>query len=346
MKKIFAFTSEQGCGCTFLEWSANFLAGQTAYYSSDLDQTFDLTLNPLTQNNAHAHKINKPNGYKQTLKTLEKFNNTDLDLFSFYPTTLRIDEACAQLGINQTELQKESVLNEVNQYINADYARLIDHVLDQEIDLCYVSLDKKMLGYHWTKRNFPARPMFEDLVVNNEHSLIENHESVFFNSSSQHWVDQGLNNIWDIRERMALDNRPFQWAGSIFSGSAKRHLYLNCQEVWFDCERSMRTIQDFLQLSINQTRAEQWKPIAQRWQQIQLDSLKFWIQLDHIVCAIVNDYDYPLPCLTLRQESIIQHCLIYQHNLNLRTWQLEKFPNNARLLHCLLETNIHPVNLY
>ena len=56
-----------------------------------------------------------------------------------------------------------------------------------------------------------------------------------------------------------------------------------------------------------------------------------------------NDYDYALPRLTLKQESIIQHCLIYWHNLNLKTWGLTHFPNNARLLHQLLEPNIHTV---
>ena len=35
--------------------------------------------------------------------------------------------------------------------------------------------------------------------------------------------------------------------------------------------------------------------------------------------------------------------LIYKYGLNLKTWQLEKFPNNTKQLHELLEENIHPI---
>lgn len=346
MKKIFAFTSEQGCGCTFLEWTANFLAGHYNYYQTLSNQVIDLVDNPLTANNAHLHDRNRPNGYQQTLDALQQFSLSNQSILSLYPTTLRFDTACEMLEINRSELIDPKIQHAVADYINQDYSKMIAHLLDIGVDVVYVAIDKRMLGYHWTKRSFPSRPMFEDLPVSDEMLLVANDEQVFFHSSIDQWQQQGLTEIWDVRERMALDNRPFDWPQPAFEGSAKKHLFLNCQEVWFDLINVVQQTQKFLGLPIQNDKYQQWLPIATQWQQIQINTLKFWIQLEHIVNAVVNGYDYALPRLTLKQESIIQHCLIYQHNLNLKTWGLTHFPNNARLLHQLLEPNIHTVTAY
>jgi len=50
--------------------------------------------------------------------------------------------------------------------------------------------------------------------------------------------------------------------------------------------------------------------------------------------------------LNLNQEASIQHVLIYKYDLNLKTWGLEKFPNNTKKLHELLEPNIHKITQY
>ena len=44
--------------------------------------------------------------------------------------------------------------------------------------------------------------------------------------------------------------------------------------------------------------------------------------------------------LDIVQEATIQHELLYKHNLNLKTWQLEKFMDSKQL-HSLLEPNIY-----
>ena len=48
--------------------------------------------------------------------------------------------------------------------------------------------------------------------------------------------------------------------------------------------------------------------------------------------------------LDVIQEAFIQRELIYKHNLNLKTFQLEKFINTQQL-HNLLEPNIHPLGI-
>jgi hypothetical protein len=46
--------------------------------------------------------------------------------------------------------------------------------------------------------------------------------------------------------------------------------------------------------------------------------------------------------LDLMQEACIQHHLIYNYNLNFKTWQLEKF-SDTKQLHSLLELNTHQI---
>ena len=103
----------------------------------------------------------------------------------------------------------------------------------------------------------------------------------------------------------------------------------------------------YLDLDIVPERLSAWIPVYRRWQSIQSRSLKFAINLPYIIDAIVNNWYYELDDLSFEQEVIIQHFLIYKHNLNLKTWKLSKFPDNTQQLHDLLEANIHVVeNIY
>ena len=101
----------------------------------------------------------------------------------------------------------------------------------------------------------------------------------------------------------------------------------------------------FLNIAIDVKVWDHWVDVYHNWQEMQLNILEFNINFDHIMNAIVNNWYYEIGDLTFEQEIIIQHCLIYQHGLNLKTWQLEKFPANAQDLHKLLEPNIHVLNL-
>ena len=99
---------------------------------------------------------------------------------------------------------------------------------------------------------------------------------------------------------------------------------------------------NWVELPIDNDRYNQWVPIYEDWQQIQMNSLRFQYNYKHIVDCVVNNWSYNID-LTFDQEVVIQHLLIYQHNLNLKTWQLKKFPGNTKDLHLLLEPNIHPL---
>jgi hypothetical protein len=168
-------------------------------------------------------------------------------------------------------------------------------------------------------------------------------QEIFFSSSAADWTAQNLNNIWDQRERMALDTRPFDLPLFNQIDLTQPHLWIGCQQLWQQPEKTLTKILEYCELNIDQTRLRLWRPIAHQWQQMQLQLLEFGLVYQHIVDATVNNWNYAID-LSFEQEVIIQHCLIYQHNLNLKTWQLHKFPNNTQALHQLLEPNTHPVN--
>jgi hypothetical protein len=64
--------------------------------------------------------------------------------------------------------------------------------------------------------------------------------------------------------------------------------------------------------------------------------------LDEIINLIIEGRPMDLKRfdLDVLQESVIQHFLLYKHNLNLKTFGLEKFENTLQL-HNLLEPNVY-----
>jgi len=170
-------------------------------------------------------------------------------------------------------------------------------------------------------------------------------DSVFFNQSIKSWNQQGLTNIWDIRERRALQSNLIDInhnIGKITVDFSFEHYWMDCRSWWFDGVDIIQDIITWLNLIIDHDRFQQWLPIYYAWQKIQSKHLRFQFSYQHIIDSIVNNWSYPID-LTFDEEVFIQHCLIYQHNLNLKTWQLTKFPNNTQHLHKLLEPNIHVV---
>ena len=167
---------------------------------------------------------------------------------------------------------------------------------------------------------------------------------MFFSQSLEKWKDLSLDNVWDLREQMALNLRPFDLSRIEFVPDQHlSYLWINSIDLWTRTPQVIEKIMKYLQLPVGKEQWDQWLPVCLNWQKIQLDILEFCFNQPHIVKAIVNNWDYEID-LTFEQEVIIQHCLIYQHGLNLKTWQLERFPCNTRDLHILLEPNTHQVS--
>jgi len=345
MNNIFCVTSYNSVGCTFIDWSVYFLSGQLQHYNVKSAQWLPVSQNPLTALNAHGHRKNHPSGCVATQQFIEQLAQLRADtLHSIYPVPLLIGAAAEYLELPVDTIGDAAVFDRVRQFTKADYSKMLELCEQQQIKTVYVASDPNTVLYFNQKRVIPPLLMEHKTAANSKQQSEEEFQQVFFNQSLSEWQKQGLDNRWDVRERMALDLRPFDRGLIDFvPGGASQHLWINSIDLWTRTHSSIEKIMNYLELPVDNARLEQWLPICHRWQKIQLDILEFCFNQQHIVDAIVNNWHYEID-LTFEQEVIVQHCLIYQHGLNLKTWQLEQFPRNTRDLHRLLEPNTHTVS--
>jgi len=347
-RKTYCVTSVKSIGCTFLDWSILYLSGQNKVFKVDTLEWHDISANPLQSgavSNAHGHRKNHYSGWQRNKDVVQSIhNNTTSGLISLYPIALHIDDCCRDLQLNILDLQQPSSMQQILAYQKQDYTNMLEWIAqDQQIPVIYVAFDTTVKGYLWSFRALD-RMMTSSKKTTDINELEQEVQDVFFRASQQHWIDLGLTEIWDIRERMALDMRPYDnhWSDDLLL--AHDHYWVHCQDLWFDTESTVRKIMAWLNLDIIEENVKRWLPIMRSWQQIHNNNLRFPRHLPKILKSIVHGYKHDISQLTFKQEVIIQHCLIYQHGLNLKTWKLDKFPACASQLHLLLEPNFHPLH--
>lgn len=346
---IYCVTSAQSVGCTFLDWSIHWLSGQSQFYQASAGYWTPLVQDPLSSGdvrNAHGHPKNHPAGWQHTRSIVKKLKSvSSVSQTSLYAAPMHADKACQDLQIDIHELSDPSTLTKCMKYQQDDYVSALDWLVQQAVPVIYVSVDQQAVGYFWQYRSLD-RHYAIPRKANSLAAKAQEHQDIFFAQSQHTWQELGLVNVWDNRERQALDMRPFQR----FQHSAQTfpfvHHWISCQDLWFDTERTIKRAIEWLGLPVDHARLGHWRSIASRWQCQHNDLLRFYRMLPEIVDATIKGNYFELPALTLRQEAIVLHCLIYQHGLNLKSWQLEHFPNNTKQLHGLLEPNIHPVESY
>jgi hypothetical protein len=348
MNNIFCVTSYNSVGCTFIDWSVYFLTGQTQHYNVKSSSWLPVSQNPITELTAHGHDKNHPGGLSNTRQFITQLAQLRSDtLHSIYPCPMLVGVAAEYLNLPVESMGNAEVLAQIHQFIKNDYREILKLCEHHQIKTVYVASDPSTILYFNQPRFIP--PLLSDYrtAANSQQHAKDDFQKIFFNHSLAYWKEQGLDNQWDVRERLALDSRPFDTEQIDFSpNSTAPYLWVNNVDLWTRTAQVIEKIMNYLQLSIHNKRLEQWLPICHSWQKIQLNILEFCYNQQHIVESIINNWHYEID-LTFEQEVVIQHCLIYQHGLNLKTWQLEKFPNNTKDLHKLLELNIHPVaNIY
>ena len=346
MNNIVCVTSPVSVGCTFLDWSIHFLSGKNKFYSTKNLGWIPLSTDPVLKTNAHGHAKNHPSGHDRTWQCINQLTPvSDTELLSFYPFLLYADLAGKELGIfDNLDAKKQK---QIHQYQQDDYAKMINSVIDSGIKIVYVSLSKHNILYTTHNRSL-ERLYFLNKPANSTREKFDHVDQLFFADSIEHWEQNGLTNVWDRRERMALCSRPFDTDALMEDLEINRsapYCHVDAQSLWYNGKNTIKKIMKFLNIAIDVKVWDHWVDVYHNWQEMQLNILEFNINFDHIMNAIVNNWYYEIGDLTFEQEIIIQHCLIYQHGLNLKTWQLEKFPANAQDLHKLLEPNIHVLNL-
>lgn len=335
---IVCSTSVRSAGCTFLDWSVHFLTGQTDFYHT-MRGWGPLSPNPIDRINAHGHKKNHPSGLAKTQQALLQCQQQHNRLTSIYPHPIQNDDAAKDLSIDINTMTSEQ-WKLVLDYQQVDYNQMLQMCHAHSVKIIVVSISDHLCMYANTVRSLDRMP-FYNRSAESADSIHDSIDNIFFKDAIREWQNLGLHDIWDVRERRALKNNLLEWKQQPVDLNFD-HYWVDAQNLWYNGEREIPKIIQWLGLTMESDRFNLWVPICQEWQKMQLDTLQFQYNYQHIVDSVVNNWSYSID-LTFEQEVIIQHCLIYQHNLNLKTWQLTKFPNNTQEIHKLLEPNIHPL---
>lgn len=316
------FTSRYSVGVTFLIWSYYWLAGYDRHYHARLQTLIDLVNDPNTEINAHNFRKNCHVGSTAWQSAMDLYDQLDLD-----------DPVC---------WYGDALASGDIEHINKDYAAAVS-ASSSRVPTVFVVESEQDPFYFVKLRGFTS-PLHEYDVSQAEYSQTKVTDLIdhFFSCSSQKF-DQ---NIWDRRELLALNYRSLlkdrRYLDHIdYSKSLYR---VDSRQLWFDGEQLLLSLFHWLGQSIDLSRLEHWRNVYRNWQQLQMDVLNFGWNLPHIVSCIVHGYRYDLTRfrLDLHREAVIQGLLIEQYGLNLRTWGLQRFPDDALDLHHLLEKSHHP----
>jgi hypothetical protein len=339
MTKIVCLLSESSVGCTFVDWSINFLAGKDQYYSFAQKTWIPLVSNPLTECNAHLHDRNHPGGIENCITMIQQAKNMpDTGLYSMYPFTGETDHVRKTLKINLEESDEKEFCQLEQDWHADEFSRIFDYCANNS-KVIFIYNNKSI---NWF-RLFSHLRMVHNMSIDEQAEIAYRKQS-FHKKSINHWKSLGLENIWDIRERQALDIRPLDTSTDKLTDLCDfslSHFRASVCDLWHRGIELFHQIMMYLDIPIDPVRLTQWIPIYHEWVQKPLALMQFGDAFDDTIKCIVNGWYKELPELSFDQEVIIQHALIYQHNLNLKTWQLEKFPRNTIDLHRLLEPNTH-----
>jgi hypothetical protein len=339
MKKIVCSLSAFSLGCTFVDWSIHYLAGKDQYYSFAHQAWIPLVANPLTKHNAHGHDRNHPSGIEDVTRMMQQAKNMpDSGLYSMYPCTAESDHVRKKLKINLEQLDEKEFWQIEQDWHADEFSKIFDHCADHA----------KVIFIHDSESIKWVHPFVYQRIVSNvtldEEAEIAYRKQSFYKKSIDQWKNLELENIWDVRERQALDSRPLVIPTNRLADKgnfSRPHFRASVCDLWHRGEQLFYQIMTYLDIAIDPVRLAQWIPVYHAWAQKPLALMAFGDSFDDTIKCIVNGWYKELPELTFDQEVMIQHALIYRHNLNLKTWQLEKFPRNTIDLHQLLEPNVH-----
>lgn len=320
-------------GGHFIDWSLRYLAGQVS-----IDAT------ALTSRNWHSNhvplgskRLGAVGGFHDTVNIIQQAQHSNKTFENIYVRMLHPNAAAKQLFDKQFEElsieQQQAVIN----YTWQDYKDLIHwsqhhHHLTAIFDYCENDLysifynDRCVLDHNENE--------YEDLT-----SMMQVYEKTFYTTTSKHFD----NNIWDQREKLALIYnfpKPIKNFCQLFDPHLP-HYYYNTDDVWNNLYAVVQEILSVGHHNLAEQNVTRWWEIYNQWRTVH--DPWFSRHLDRIVDAIINNRFLSLKRFNMNfyKEMIIQHELIVKHNLNLKTYNLVKFPNNTQDIHKLLEPNIH-----
>lgn len=321
--------TDPAVGGTFLSWSLLWLSGQEQHYNCRKSMAQPVCARPLNDVNAHGFEVN-------------------------HVTTVgELDRALTDLR------PRAAADHQVIYFHNFEYDRgeqswPFDAALDaHNVSRACVRSDRTLVVYlpseHYLYYNkFETRKLrkkWSDLSSVCKDAQEQHREFIayFFGDDLDRWNSQGLVDVWDYREFLALNLRPDQQARFELDMFSNHDCFrISATDLWFCLDLTIVDIFEYLDLTLDSDRWQSWLEQYQSWKQIHYERMKFVWAFDFIMQSILHGRDLDLARfnLDIMREAAIQHSLIYKHNLNLKSHGLDKFVNTKQL-HNLLEPNCH-----
>jgi hypothetical protein len=305
-------------GGRFIDWTVYFISNQKTYLDCTIGQQVPVVDNPLNKTNSHGHKGN----HAGRLSELEKFY---------------LNKNCSVLF--------HQMRNNDRSFSDDDSAtwKSIELAKNMSDQIVVLQNHKKFILYDFSisRRSNNIYSLDGNRILQSESDMLDDFVNKFFANSKKTWQD--LNEVWDKREFVALNFKPFNNRSiEDYHNFDFDKLVINTEQVWSKLD--VYRLFDYLALKIHNKKLEDWQNIYKQWLQLHQQRINFCLLFETIINNILDNVDMDLEVLQLDilQEAAIQHTLIYHYNLNFKTWQLEKF-KNTKQLHNLLEQNFHTI---
>lgn len=329
-------TGDACCGLTFLDWSLYYFSGARKFYNP-LSATWEIVVdNPLHKLNAHRHKRIQPLSLKSMKYCIDEINLRAKDYFH----SIYVCPVITESGFDISKFIRDDTYDDAN-FWDQQGLGLINETISG-INNFLVQSNSKILVLRTNKEDIlydifnSGRP--HNSTADNE--LMKLHNK-FFSKNSKFWGDQVK--IWDQRENMALSLRPFNHICHEINITSTNHYEITVGDMLDNLDKEIYNILDFFNITPVGDYTV-WKSLYRQWQQIH--DLRFYRSWEEIINNIIQGVDVDLTNyrMDFSKDVFIQHILIYQHNLNIKGYGLEKLPKNTKLIHALLEPNMHHVD--
>lgn len=338
-KLVFLFIPYHNTGGHFIHWSLGWLTGQKHYWSAE--NKLDTFINPsniVSNNNFHQHNCECICGFANVKSHSELLLQQTTQPVHFVYISINSFFQALQLLFNvkpadATPMQCQQAF----QYIDDDTKQMLRWIQEHHKLIIFNYHQDNLLNLVYNNR-YPTTG--EDQNQKTIDEVVDYYETTFFNQTSTNFD----NTIWDRREKLALILQEIKYCDYIqYIDRFKPHLYYTTDDVWNDFTSLIKEILTYTGESLVKDRFDSWKLLYYQWREKHLPS--FSKNFNKIIEAIICGYYMDLTRYEMNfyNEVLIQQALIRKHNLNLKTWQLDKFPNNTQDIHKLLETNIHSI---
>jgi hypothetical protein len=327
------FIPYHNTGGHFIDWSLYFVTGQQQYFKKNSQPDSIVQNSDVVVKNWHYHQSVIIYGFDDLRTTLETLGDSNTNL---YVTLLPLVKAVKLLFDIDLDSATSDQINSALSYVQQDLANMLQWTQNQGLipvifDYCksdFLSIfynDRYPMDWHYRPLNDSFQ--YQEMV-----------QRSFFNETTARFGQE----IWDQREKASLMVvKPMDYQVHHLINYSLAHLYYTTDDVWNNMPNIVHEICTVLQLSIDPEKFSIWEKIYTQWRTVH--DPYFARHFDRIIDSIVNGKYMRLDRFKLNffKEVLIQNALITRHNLNLKTWNLVKFPNNTQELHSLLEPNIH-----